>query len=145
MKKTLRSVLALLLTLACILALASCFDKGKGKETDLWKSATHTKDTAIGEGALSFAVGVEADGKTVIFLVSTDKGTVGEALLDLGLIAGDAGAYGLYVKTVNGIRADYDLDGAYWAFYENGEYAMTGVDSTAINEGTVYRLVYTKG
>ena len=46
--------------------------------------------------------------------------------------------YGLYVKEVNGITADYDVDGTYWAFYINDEYASTGVDSTNITEGDNY-------
>ena len=54
------------------------------------------------------------------------------------MIAGDESEYGLYVKTVNGITADYDKDGVYWAFYVNGEYAQTGVDSTSITEGDSY-------
>ena len=33
---------------------------------------------------------------------------------------------------------DYDKDGTYWAFYINGEYASTGVDSTTIKEGDSY-------
>lgn len=35
---------------------------------------------------------------------------------------------------------DYDADGAYWAFYINGEYASTGVDSTNIEAGATYTL-----
>ena len=72
------------------------------------------------------------------FEVHTDKTTVGEALLDVDLIAGDESEYGLYVKTVNGITADYDVDQTYWAFYVNGEYASTGVDATAIEAGATY-------
>lgn len=49
--------------------------------------------------------------------------TVGKALLDQGVIAGEDSSYGLYVKTVNGTTLDYDTDGMYWAFYINGEYA----------------------
>ena len=41
-------------------------------------------------------------------------------------------------KTVNGMTADYDKDGVYWAFYIDGEYAMTGVDATNITEGAQY-------
>ena len=41
-------------------------------------------------------------------------------------------------KTVNGMTADYDKDGVYWAFYINGEYAMTGVDATNITDGAQY-------
>ena len=60
------------------------------------------------------------------------------------LLKGEEGAYGLYVKTVNGMTADYDKDQHYWAFYINGEYALTGVDGTDITEGTTYRLEYAK-
>ena len=63
---------------------------------------------------------------------------VGEALVELKLIEGEDSEYGLFVKKVNGIVADYDKDGMYWAFYINGEYAMSGVDSTEIKEGQSY-------
>ena len=72
------------------------------------------------------------------FEIHTDKKTVGEALLDVGLIAGEEGEYGLFVKTVNGITVDYEEDGAYWAFYIGDEYATTGVDATDIEEGASY-------
>ena len=42
------------------------------------------------------------------------------------------------MKTVNGITADYDVDQTYWAFYVNGEYATSGADTTAIEEGAAY-------
>ena len=54
------------------------------------------------------------------------------------MIAGEDAEYGLYVKTVNGITAEYEVDGTYWAFYINGEYGMTGVDQTAVEEGASY-------
>ena len=63
---------------------------------------------------------------------------MGEALQDCGLIEGEESEYGLYVKTVNGITADYDADGVYWAFYIDGKYAESGVDTTEISEGTSY-------
>ena len=81
---------------------------------------------------------VDKDGNETDFEIHTDKKTVGDALLELKLIDGDDGDYGLYVKTVNGITADYDVDKTYWAFYVNGEYATAGVDSTDIKEGASY-------
>ena len=39
------------------------------------------------------------------------------------------------------MTADYDTDKSYWSFYVNGEYAMTGVDGTTVEEGATYRLV----
>ena len=70
--------------------------------------------------------------------IHTDKENVGEALEELGVIAGEESDYGLYVKTVNGETVDYDQDGKYCAFYVNGEYAMTSVDATEITEGDSY-------
>ena len=81
---------------------------------------------------------VDADGNAKYYKVSTDKKTVGEALLDANLISGENGAYGLYVKTVAGMTYDYDKDGKYWAFYVNGEMSPTGVDMTDITEGAAY-------
>lgn len=93
----------------------------------------------LGEGSTKFNFTVvDKDGNETQFEIHTDKETVGEALMELELIAGEESEYGLYVKTVNGITADYDKDGVYWAFYVNDEYAATGVDSTTITEGDSY-------
>lgn len=93
----------------------------------------------IGEGEKQFDFTVvDAEGSETQFEIHTDKEIVGEALEELGLLAGEEGEYGLYVKTVNGITVDYDKDGKYWAFYINEEYAMTGVDVTPITEGESY-------
>lgn len=95
--------------------------------------------TEVGEGATQFTFEVvDGEGNTTLFTVNTDKETVGEALLDVELIAGDESEYGLYVKTVNGVTADYDVDQTYWAFYVDGEYASTGVDQTAVTAGSTY-------
>lgn len=93
----------------------------------------------LGEGGTEFQfIAADTEGSETQFTIHTDKETVGEALLELGLIEGTEGAYGLYVNTVNGITLDYNKDGLYWAFYVNGEYAQSGVDSTAITEGGTY-------
>ena len=78
------------------------------------------------------------EGKATAFTITTTKATVGEALQEQGIIAGEEGPYGLYVKTVNGIPLDYDTDGMYWAFYENGNYAVNGVDKTPIDPAVTY-------
>ena len=88
---------------------------------------------------------VDLEGKETSLEIKTDREFVGEALLDEGVITGDMGEYGMYINTVNGIAADWDKDQTYWAFYINGEYALTGVDATPIEENCVYSLVLTKG
>ena len=60
------------------------------------------------------------------------------------LVSGEQGAYGLYVKFINGIEADYDKDKSFWAFTKDGEQLLTGVDGEEISDGAHYELVYTK-
>jgi hypothetical protein len=140
--KNLKKIVSLLLILAVLLSLVAC---GEKKPEGLWSTATYLKDTTVGEGAKTLLIKVEAEEKSIIITVKTDKKTVGEALLEHSIIQGDMGDYGLYVKYVNGIKADYDTDKAYWGFYKNGEYMMTGVDTTEFESGQQYELVYTKG
>ena len=100
--------------------------------------------TPMGEGAATFYLVVrDLDGTAASFEIHTDAETVGEALLALELIEGEVGDYGLYINSVNGITADWETEQTYWAFYVNGEYAMTGVDTTPVMEGAAYELVKT--
>lgn len=147
MKKTMKKLLALVLALVMVMALSAC---GQQKADDAATGATQLElpvaDGAdIGSGAVSFTTSVTGkDGKAISFTVHTNKETVGEALLELGIIAGDTTEYGLYVKSVNGETADYDTDGAYWAFYIGDQYAPVGVDMASIEEGATYGFVVEK-
>ena len=80
----------------------------------------------------------DLNGQETTFHYTSDKESVGQALLAEGLIQGEQGDYGLYVKTVNGLTLDWEKDGKFWAFYIDGEYAATGVDQTPITEGSTY-------
>lgn len=160
MKNTIKPTLALILALLLSLCLFACKNEpaetpdtdGSNSATDggaiapegLWANATYLEDTAFGEGAKTVTVKVIAEDKSVTFTVKTDAKTLGEALIEHGLIAGDMGDYGLYIKYVNGIRADYDLDKRYWNFTKNGEYMMTGADMTEIADGEAYEFTYAK-
>ena len=120
-----KRILSLILIAAMIMTFAGC-----GKT-----------DTASRNGAdaKSFTLVVtDKEGTETTFDVSTQKKTVGEALLDEGLIEGNDSQYGLYVTKVNGIEAIYEDDGTYWAFYIGDEYAMTGVDATDVEDGAKY-------
>ena len=124
MKKTVR-IVALLLSLALALCFIGC------KKTE--PSVNENMKTFVFES-------VDLDGVTTKKEITTNAATVGEALLAAKLIEGEDSAYGLYVKTVNGLTLDYEKDGKYWAFYVNGEYASTGVDSTPVEDGATYTL-----
>lgn len=96
-------------------------------------------ENELGTGETTFIVEVTAeDGKKKTFTVHTDKENVGDALLEVGLIEGEEGNYGLMVVTVDGTTVRYEDGGKYWAFYINGEYAMTGVSATPVESGAAY-------
>lgn len=130
--KVVLSVLSLVLIVAMALTFSAC-----GNDSN-----TNTGDAKV-EKSFVFKV-VDLDGSEKSFDIKTDAKTVGEALVNEKLISGEQGDYGLMVDTVNGIKYDFTADGAYWAFYVNGEYAMSGVDTTEIDETAIYSFVATK-
>lgn len=133
-----KKLLAALLCLVLIVSFAACGEKAPEEPT----TVSMTAGQVYGNGKQSFDFSVIApDGTQTDVIVKTDKDTVGAALLEQGLVAGEESDFGLYVKTVNGITLDYDKDGKYWAFYINGEYAMTGVDATPIEDGAIYAMI----
>ena len=139
-KSNMKKLLSILLCIALIAALAlSTVGCSKNNSTEPVASAEASGIVSMGEGETTFLFDVvDPEGKESHFEIHTDEKTVGAALLSLGLIAGEDSDYGLYVKTVNGVTVDYDTDGKYWAFYVDGEYAATGVDSTDITAGATY-------
>lgn len=138
MTKLLSLILCAVLIAAMALMFTGCSDN---TATETEAAATFTDGQTLGEGSKEFTLVVtDAEGKAATATIRTDETTVGEALLALNLIAGDQQEVGLYIKTVNGKTYDYEKDGKYWAFYIDGEYAMTGVDKTEIQPGAVYDL-----
>ena len=143
MMKRMRQSLSYLLCTMLIVAMAlfanGCGDSKEEQGEEPVKQQETANSNILGEGntVFQFTV-VDLDGSSESFEVHTDETTVGAALLQLGMIEGEDGPYGLYVKTVNGTTLDYEADGAYWSFYVNDAYAMSGVDTTEIKEGESY-------
>ena len=147
MKKTnkITRILSVVISLVLIVAMALSLTACKNNLSDVSSVGNGVADTSskeakkVGDGATEFAFRVtDKEGNSTDFIVYTDKKTVGEALFDAELVEGENQQYGLYVKKVNGIVADYDVDQTYWAFYINGEMAMTGVDTTDVEAGATY-------
>ena len=98
-----------------------------------------------GTGAVSFCLTVtDLDGTQKEFVVKTDKKNVADALAEVGLVSGEDSEYGLYIKVVNGITADYSVDGSYWSLLVNGEMSMVGASSVSVAEGLRVELKKTK-
>lgn len=94
------------------------------------------------EGAKTITVTVvHKDGTSKDFTYHTDEEFLASVLLADGLIVESESA-GMY-NTVDGETADYSVDQSYWAFYIDGEYAMTGMDDAPVTDGAVYKLEYT--
>lgn len=149
-KKALSFILCIVLIAAIALFTTACNDNKTIDTTTTTNGAVSTTEapqaTVLGKGETKFTFTVtDLEGEETVFEINTNKKTVGEALLELELIAGEQGNPGLLVNTVNGKTLDYNKDGAYWAFYINGEYATSGVDTTDIVAGTSYAFKAEKG
>ena len=110
----------------------------------IWADATYNSDKEFGDGAKTVKVEVKAEEYSVTFTIHTDAEMLGDALMAHSLVDGEVGAYGLYIKKVNGMLADYDVDQTYWMITKNGEFLMTGADTTVIADGEHYELTRTK-
>ena len=133
-------MLSLVLVFVLIAAAALTGCSGKPAETT-GAPEPAGQTTVLGEGSktMDFTV-VDKEGITHLYTIHTDAETVGQALMELELIDGEEGPYGLYIKSVLGQVLDYETDGMYWGVYVNGDYALTGVDQTPITEGDAYLL-----
>ena len=124
-----KRILSALLVLAMLFAMTAC-----GKKAE-----------APAEAVTFTVIVTDLDGNETTFEHTSAAASVGEALVEEGLVEGHEASYGLYIDAVNGIAADWDKDQTYWAFYINGEYATTGIDGTEIVADTTYGLTLTKG
>jgi hypothetical protein len=136
MRKNFQKIAVIFMAFVMICTMTACQSVGQPEQPF---SGVAENGATVGTGAKTFTVEVtDGEGKVTTFTVKSDAKTVGEALLALNIIAGDESQYGLYVKTVNGITADYDKDQTWWGFYIDGTSASAGVDSTDIVDGSTY-------
>ena len=102
--------------------------------------------TTEGTKEVSLSV-VYEDQSTKNYSKKTDALVLKELMDELkgdGLTYGGSESdYGLMIDTINGIRADYTLDGAYWSFYVNDEYCNYGISEQPVNNGDAFKIVYT--
>lgn len=128
--KNLRKVSALLLALMIVLSSLTFVSCGKKEEE---KKYTVTL----------IVVDDKAEEKS--FEVKTDKENLADALLEANLVSGSDSEWGLMIDTVNGLKADYNTDGSWWALYEGDKMSDVGASSLQLKNGATYKLVYTKG
>lgn len=104
------------------------------------------------QGAKAITIEVTDDNeKTTSYEVHTDAEYLRQAMEELQennkdfSFSGTEGDYGLMIDTVNDVTADFNVDGAYWAIYVNGEFGNYGIDDQPVTDGDTYGITYTKG
>ena len=90
---------------------------------------------------------VDDQGAEKEYTGSTDaeylKGLMDELVADGDFsYEGTEADYGLFIESINGVTANFDADGAYWAIYVNGEYGQYGADSQPISDNDEFKFVY---
>lgn len=129
------------LALVCVLGLACLAGCGNNAPT---QDATDPAGSISAENEATITVEVvHADESTKEFTYTTTEEMLGAVLLAEELVVGEETEYGLMISEVDGEQAIYEVDNAYWGLMINGEYAQTGVDSTPVEDGSTYSLVYT--
>ena len=100
-----------------------------------------------GSKAITIEV-VNSKEESVVYELQTDVKYLEEAMneaKDQGFTyEAEEGPYGLSVSVVNGEKADYNTDGAYWAFYVNGGYCNNGISTQPVEDGDAFEIVYEK-
>ena len=99
-----------------------------------------------GNKAITIEV-VDNEEKTTTYKVKTDAEYLRQAMEEadgLTFSGTESDDYGMMVDTVNGITADYNIDGSYWAFYVNGDYGKYGIDLQPVEDGDIFSIIYSK-
>lgn len=100
-----------------------------------------------GSKAITIEV-VNSKEESVVYELQTDVKYLEEAMNEAKeqgfTYEAEEGPYGLSVSVVNGEKADYNTDGAYWAFYVNGGYCNNGISTQPVEDGDAFKIVYEK-
>ena len=133
-KSTKKIVLAAIILVALIAIFALCYNLFAAKGT------AGDKDIVIEV--------VDSNGTSTKYDVSTDSEYLKDAMDELAAddssfsFSGQEGDYGLMVEVINGEKAIYAEDNAYWALYVNGEYGQYGVTEQPVVDGDTYTWTY---
>lgn len=76
------------------------------------------------------------------FEISTDAEKLGQALFEEGLVFEEEYKTGYY-QHIDGVRADYTLDGAWWCVTKNGEMTTVGTNDLPISDGDSFEITHT--
>lgn len=98
----------------------------------------------VGSKAITIEV-VDSEGESTVYELQTDAEFLAQAMDEAdGLkYVAEEGPYGLTVSEVNGESAVFEVDGAYWGFFVNGEYCNYGISEQPVEDGDAFQIAYT--
>lgn len=87
---------------------------------------------------------VDDKGKETVYKTRTDAEYLRGALEEMKdlKIEGTEGEFGLYVNTVNGVKADYETDKTYWSFFLGDKQCNYSIDEQPIKDGDTFYIKY---
>ena len=86
---------------------------------------------------------IHKDGTEKNLEYTTDLEFLSQLLREKELVTGyESEEFGFTIESVDGVLADWAVDGAYWALYEGEEYATASAAGIVLVDGGVYKLIY---
>lgn len=95
-------------------------------------------------GSKTVTIEVVAPNYSNTHKIKTDAEFLGDALKEEGIIEGEESQYGLFITSVDSIKAD-DSKQQWWCITKGGADVMTGVDVTPIADGDTFELTLKEG
>ncbi len=80
------------------------------------------------------------DGTSKDFTAKTEKDYLADVLVEMGLVTEETKTF---FDTVDGVKADYNVDQSYWCIMQDGVACTVGAGDLAITDGCKYELKYT--
>lgn len=138
-ERMMRGLVLLLAVVLSVFMLAGCTAAAPGS-SDL--SSEMSSEAAV-QKRFTLTV-VHRDGSEKEFALTTKQQYLGAELEAAGIIDGEEGQYGLYIKTADGETAD-DSKQEWWCLTKDGEMTETGIDTTPIEDGDRFELTLMVG
>lgn len=128
MKKNTKKILGVALLVVLIAAFALLWNNFSEKPVE-------------GSKAITIEV-IDDEAESTVYELKTDAEYLRQAMEEADGL--EFSATDGMVDTVNGVKADYNVDASYWAFYINDEYCNYGIDEQPVEDGDAFKIVYTK-
>ena len=134
-QKTKRILTLILCLCLCLAVFAGC------EANPRVSSPADSSASSVEEKAQISVKIVFPDGEDKTLSIKTDKDFLADALVDEGII--EYVESGLYT-TVDGVTADFSVDGSWWCLYKDGAMTNDGFNTQKIADGDKFEIVYTK-